>query len=122
MKKKKTGISAEEVWISKSAKKRNSTALQKLGEQLCEISPQYRQKLNLPADLEEALTENDKITNHEACRRQRQYIGKLMREIDLQELSKNIAMCMENGAIPQTVAIKLLNEFKKLELEQREDP
>ena len=121
MKKKKTDNSAAETWISKSAKKRNSAALQKLGEQLCGLSPQYRQKLNLAADLEEALCENDKIKNHEAGRRQRQYIGKLMREVDLQNLAKNIAVCMEKGEIPQTLAIKLLNEFQKPELEPKEN-
>lgn len=67
---------------SRSAKKRESTALQNLGEELAKLKPAERARLPLTPELVEALTELDRLTNREAVRRQKQYIGRLMREAD----------------------------------------
>lgn len=76
----KRKISEETEQPSRSAKKRASTALQKLGEQLAALSAEKRTALNLPEDLTQALAMNDRLTDREAARRQRQFIGRLMRE------------------------------------------
>lgn len=78
---------------SRSAKKRASTALQNLGEELAALKPAERQKLNLPPELEEALEMLDRLTNREAQRRQKQYVGRIMREVDaeaIQEALQNL--------------------------------
>lgn len=67
---------------SRSAKKRESLALQKLGEALTQLSPQEVREIGLSADLVEALALYARIRDHEGRRRQLQYIGRLMREID----------------------------------------
>jgi ribosome-associated protein len=67
---------------SRSQKKRESTALQKAGQALAELSPARRAKLELPPDLAGALDDWHKMKTHEARRRQMQYIGRLMRESD----------------------------------------
>ena len=67
---------------SRSAKKREALALQKLGEQLAALSPEERGELNLPAELAEALRHYDEISDREGKRRQRQYIGRVMRETE----------------------------------------
>lgn len=67
---------------SRSAKKRASAALQRLGEDLAALKPDQRQELNLPPELLEALAMHDTISDHEGARRQRQYIGRLMRELE----------------------------------------
>lgn len=67
---------------SRSAKKRESAARQKIGESLIKLSPEERRGLPLSEDLLEALSFCDSLSDKEALRRQRQYIGKLMREAD----------------------------------------
>ncbi|MCR5563983.1 MAG: DUF615 domain-containing protein [Desulfovibrio sp.] len=67
---------------SRSEMKRRATAMQKLGEQFASLPPQKRTSLELPPDMKTALHDLDTMTNFEARRRQKQYIGRLMREAD----------------------------------------
>lgn len=67
---------------SKSQRKRDMTALQKLGEILVKLSPSDLAKIPLDNQLAEAIAAAQTITNHEGKRRQLQYIGRLMREVD----------------------------------------
>ena len=76
---------------SRSARKRQSTALQKLGEQLTQLDASARAALPLSADLAEALRLYDRIRDKEGRRRQLQYIGRLMREIDAGPLEAALA-------------------------------
>jgi ribosome-associated protein len=71
---------------SKSARKRAAHAAQKLGEQLVRMREQDLAGLPLPEDLRDALAEARRLTSRGALARQHQYIGKLMREIDLAAL------------------------------------
>lgn len=67
---------------SKSARKRDSEALQALGEQLIGLPEEVLDTLELPERLRDALRLARTITQRGALRRQRQYIGKLMRDVD----------------------------------------
>jgi len=67
---------------SKSAVKRAMSDLQTLGEELVALSVDQLKKIDMPDDLREAVRAAKRITQHEAHRRQLQYIGKLMRSID----------------------------------------
>src|SRR5574337_971705 len=68
---------------SKSARKRESTELQRLGEELLTLRTELRARLDLPEPLQDALREGSRITDFEGRRRQLQYIGKLMRRLPL---------------------------------------
>ncbi len=57
-------------------------ALQDLGVQLVELNEQQLENMQLPEPLLEAVQEAGRLTKHEARRRQMQYIGRLMRDID----------------------------------------
>jgi ribosome-associated protein len=74
----------ELVWQgpSKSQKKRESTALQDLGAELVALSPERLKKIEMPERLLEALRDAQRFTKHEAKRRQMQYVGKIMRDVD----------------------------------------
>lgn len=74
----------DENFISKSQKKRDSTALQSIGAELIELTPEVIRKLALPEELETAVLDCKKIppSKHGGFKRQMQYIGKLMREVD----------------------------------------
>lgn len=67
---------------SKSQLKRESDALQKLGEALLDLPASRLDALDMPEALRTALREGKKITAHEGRRRQLQYIGKLMRAVE----------------------------------------
>lgn len=68
--------------LSKSDLKRESEALQSLGADLLTLRADLFRKLELPDKLADALQEAARITNFEGKRRQMQYIGKLMRNLD----------------------------------------
>ena len=76
---------------SKSARKRAAHAAQKLGEQLVRMRAQDLARLPLPDDLRDAIAEAQRLTSRGALSRQHQYIGKLMRDIDIAELETALA-------------------------------
>ena len=71
-----------DVDVSKTDLKKHSDHLQSLGEQLLTLRKGLMDKLDLPDQLLEALAECRRITNFEGRRRQMQFIGKLMRKLD----------------------------------------
>jgi ribosome-associated protein len=70
--------------ISKSQKKRNMIALQSVGEELVALSTDVINKMDLPDELRVAVLDAKRIPNskHGGNKRQIQYIGRLMREVD----------------------------------------
>jgi ribosome-associated protein len=56
--------------------------LQSIGAELVALSTDQLKKVELPDDLREAVRDCQRFTQHGAHRRQLQYIGKLMRNID----------------------------------------
>jgi ribosome-associated protein len=67
---------------SKSARKREATAAQSLGTRLIALKESELVALELPERLFDALVLAKRITSRGGLARQRQYIGKLMRDID----------------------------------------
>ena len=67
---------------SKTRRKREAESLQALGEALAGFQRKELAPLELPDRLLHALEELGRIKSHEARRRQCQYIGRLMREVD----------------------------------------
>jgi len=66
--------------------KRESTELQKLGEDLLTLRVELMTRLALPEKLTEAVAEAKRISNFEGKRRQMQFIGKLMRKLEATQL------------------------------------
>lgn len=67
---------------SKSQVKREVEALQALGELLVKLPDAQFKRIELPDALRVAVADCRRITQNGALRRQKQYIGKLMRSID----------------------------------------
>src|SRR5438552_16218966 len=76
---------------SKTRRKAEVSALQTLGEALLNVSPARRAELELPERLIEALDAALRITRREARRRQLQFIGRLMRDIDAASIRKRLS-------------------------------
>jgi ribosome-associated protein len=66
----------------RSARKRASHELTRLGEQLAALRADQVAALALPERLEDAVAEARRLTSFGAKRRQTQFIGKLMRKLD----------------------------------------
>ncbi|MEO8016254.1 MAG: ribosome biogenesis factor YjgA [Pseudomonadota bacterium] len=67
---------------SKSMRKREASAAQSLGTRLIALKESELKALALPETLEDAILLAKRITSRGGLARQRQYIGKLMRDLD----------------------------------------
>jgi ribosome-associated protein len=76
---------------SKSARKRAAHAAQDLGEELIRMRDSDLDSLHLPERVVEAVREARRITSRGGGARQRQYIGKLMRDVDLEPIRAFLA-------------------------------
>lgn len=77
--------------VSKSEMKRHMQGLQTLGERLA-ATPDVWPELDLPDRLIKALRDASTITAHEARRRHLQFIGKLMKTVDDEAVSKALEL------------------------------
>jgi ribosome-associated protein len=86
-----TSGESEEQRLSKSARKRDAASLQELGVKLSALPDQEIKALDLPDNLFVALRDLRRLPSHGAQIRQRQYIGKLMRDIDPEPVLAKLA-------------------------------
>lgn len=77
---------------SKSELKRRMTALQQMGESLIELSDKQLAKIPIADErLVLAIQETKRIKSNNARRRHMQFIGRLMRDIDVEPIEKALA-------------------------------
>jgi ribosome-associated protein len=69
-------------FVSKTKRKQEMHELQALGVALVGLTEAQLEGLSLDGNLHQAVLEAKRITAHEGRRRQMQYIGKLMRDVD----------------------------------------
>lgn len=75
---------------SKTKRKQEMTALQKLGVEIVTLKKSQIDQLNLPEQLLDAVLEAKRLKQHEAVRRQMQFIGKIMRGVDAEPIQQQI--------------------------------
>jgi ribosome-associated protein len=117
---------------SKTEMKRQSDALQKMGETLVESPRDRVKRVPMPEDVLDAILACQLITNHEGRRRQMQYVGKKMRTLDEAEVAEiQKAIDSWKGASKSETAImhamerrrdKLLTDDKALTVLLEEAP
>jgi ribosome-associated protein len=76
---------------SKTRRKLEMQALQDLGASLVTLDPKRLATLALPERLVDAIALARSVTQHEARRRQMQYIGRLMRDVDAEPIRAALA-------------------------------
>jgi ribosome-associated protein len=76
--------------VSKTKRKQEMTALQKLGAKLVELPESQLAEMPMDEKLREAVLAARRIKSHEGKRRQMQYIGKLMRNVDPEPLRERL--------------------------------
>lgn len=84
---------------SKSSRKRAAHAAQALGERLIALREPELAALELPEPLADAIREARRIRARGGLARQRQYIGKLMREIDAAPIEAALARGSRDSAL-----------------------
>lgn len=99
---------------SKTDLKRESEQLQKLGEQLLTLREDLFGALALDEKLIEALAEMKRITNFEGRRRQSQYVGKLMRGLDEEQLQaiREALDAQRQGSAQDAMALHEAEEWR----------
>jgi len=80
----------EEEWTSKSQKKRECDAQQKISDRLLKLKPEELALIDLPSELEDALKEAHRIHSNSAMKRQRQYLGKIIRTCDSDNIENQL--------------------------------
>jgi ribosome-associated protein len=89
----------EDLPPSKTQRKQAMEELQTLGEELVDLSTDRIKKIDIPDFLRDAVREAQRMTRHdEARRRQMQYIGKLMRNVDPEPIRAALAMIRGESA------------------------
>ena len=88
--------------LSKTRRKATMHALQDLGEALVALDASRLAGLGLPERLVDAVTDARRIRAHEGRRRQMQYIGKLMRDIDPVPIREALERFASGGINDQT--------------------
>ena len=94
--------------ISKSQRKRDAEAAQQLGKDILGLSHDDQKSIDLPENLSKALDDARRIKKNSALKRQLQYIGKLMRHIDLEPIQEQYLKLTNHYG-------KDVKEFHKLE-------
>jgi ribosome-associated protein len=99
---------------SRTDLKRESTELQKLGEALMTLRADLMEGLPLPEKLADAIAEAKRITNFEGKRRQMQYVGKLMRGLDEEDLQsvRDALEVQQKGSARDSLALHQAEKWR----------
>ena len=99
---------------SRTDRKRESTELQKLGEELLTLRSDLMDRLDLSDKLVDAIDEARRISNFEGKRRQMQFIGKLMRQLDPETLQavRTVLNEQHSGSASDTLALHQVEHWR----------
>ncbi|MCK4710334.1 MAG: DUF615 domain-containing protein [Gammaproteobacteria bacterium] len=86
----KSDVESEYDGPSKSQLKRDSHHLVDIGDEILKLKPNDIQSLDLTAELEDAITTALKIKSRSGLKRQRLYIGKLLRSADYSSIESQL--------------------------------
>ncbi len=96
---------------SKSQIKRECHHLLDVGDEILKLKAEEIRSLDLPAELEEAVTTALKIKSRSGLKRQRQYIGKLLRNMDSEDIENRLRAIQHRHDI-NTAAFKRLERWR----------
>ena len=103
--------SDEESVISKTSIKKEMHELQALGKRLTELKRNQLEKVPMGEVLRKAIEDSQRITQREATRRHMQYIGKLMRDENPEEI-QNAVDLFDAGSIAFAQALHALERWR----------
>lgn len=92
-----------EATVSKSARKREHLALQALGEKLIGLPIPELETMDLDEPLFDAIVDARSMRSRGALRRQRQFIGKLMRDANAAQIESSLEACGQKDRLATAV-------------------
>jgi ribosome-associated protein len=98
--------------VSKTRRKREMLELQSLGAALVGLPESQINGMKLETRLLQAVLEAKRIKSHEAKRRQLQYIGRLMREVDAEPIRAQLA-AVEGSSAQAAAAHRRLEAWRE---------
>jgi ribosome-associated protein len=98
--------------LSKTRRKRQMQELQDLGERLLRLNADQLARLELPDRLREALQDAKRMKSREALRRQLQYVGRIMREVDAEPIRAGLET-FDGKSWAQTAWLHLLERWRE---------
>lgn len=96
---------------SRTQLKKEAAALQRIGERLVGLSDEQLKRMRLPQALMAAIEATQQMTSRGARRRQLQYIGTIMRTVDVEPIQKALRE-IEQGAYRQAQAFHRLESWR----------
>ena len=102
----------EDDFISKTRRKREARNLQDVGAALVLLSEEQLGRMGLPEALFDAVLACKSITKHEARRRQVQYIGRIMRDIDSAPIAEQLR-AIESPSKRDTALLHLAEKWRQ---------
>jgi ribosome-associated protein len=96
---------------SRTQLKKEARILQKTGGKLVRLSDEQLTGMQLPVELKDAIDAIRLMTSHGARRRQMQYIGGIMRRVDIARIEQGL-MEIEQGAYQQAQAFKRVEDWR----------
>ena len=96
---------------SRTRLKKEAVALQQIGERLSGLSKEQLTRMALPGELAEAIEALRGMTSHGARRRQLQYVGAIMRSVDVEPMEAAL-LEIEQGAYRQARAFHQLESWR----------
>lgn len=103
---------ATEEYASKSARKRHAQELQDLGKRLAALKPDVLAGFDLPDAVVHALHEYNRFKSNEARRRQLQFIGKQMRQLDTAPIIAQLGV-VDGHAVSVKQALHQLERWRE---------
>lgn len=103
----------EAIPLSKTKRKQAMEALQALGEALVALSADQLKRVEIPEELRDAVADAQRMPRQdEAKRRQMQYIGKLMRDVEAEPIRAALARVRGESA-GETARLHRLEEWRE---------
>lgn len=102
----------QDIAPSKTKRKKDMHALQDIGEQLVELDPKKLSEFDLPETLIDAINLARSTNKHGARRRQMQYIGRLMREVDASPIQQKLDSWHQTS-VHQTARLHQLERWRE---------
>ena len=96
---------------SRTQKKKEDRALQRLGEELLSLSAEQLKAIDMPEELARAVQAGRQMKAHGARRRQLQYIGALMRNIDPAPIRSALER-IRGGEVHKALVFKKLEAWR----------
>ena len=95
-------------WVSKTQRKKECDAMQELGEKMIALNKEELAEIHMDDELRRAIEEAQRMKSHGALKRQKQYIGKVMRSLNDETLAEQLNRILHKHDIYSA-------EFKRME-------